>query len=406
MSSSSSSIQQVRPVIECFCQILSLYGFSSITPEIFRLAKFNRDEAVESLWRLIYELLNFDRTNFSSQKLSIDRFNKTKKNQLVTTMKNDLFTRGFISQEFLLLDDEMRKGSRQLLLCFGWLIYQMKFIEILSNESVQSDSIFDFDDTSALYANSFVSSSTKSKNVENSTLVGQVKDAMRMNSKLRFALRRLHGLVIENAHLQHQVHQCHNMSSLEAFLCQRPHLLSHYMIELDLEYRRLSLLNFWTENESVFWKWMESVLDQIPPVEEEDEEEEKFQPLTQTDSQRLNAAIDTLNNALNRLNEFSTHNEEFDEEMSSLFGQWLTSHRSMTKTNSSDEKYFLHQPQRLVYSKSTEIKDEQQRISREKDFQNETKRLNEFRSKIDENIEEQRKILDNLSNKFDHVMIV
>lgn len=120
-------------------------------------------------------------------------------------MKNDLFTRGFVSQEFLLLDDEMRKGSRQLLLCFGWLIYQMKFIEILSNESVQSDSIFDFDDTSALYANSFVSSSTKSKIVENSTLVGQVKDAMRMNSKLRFALRRLHGLVIENAHLQHQV---------------------------------------------------------------------------------------------------------------------------------------------------------------------------------------------------------
>jgi hypothetical protein len=43
---SSSSAQQVRPVIECFCQILSLYGFSPITPEIFRLAKFNRNEAV------------------------------------------------------------------------------------------------------------------------------------------------------------------------------------------------------------------------------------------------------------------------------------------------------------------------------------------------------------------------
>jgi hypothetical protein len=28
---------------------------------------------------------------------------------------------------------------------------------------------------------------------------------MRVNSKLRFGLRRLHGLVIENANLQHQV---------------------------------------------------------------------------------------------------------------------------------------------------------------------------------------------------------
>ncbi len=45
---SSTSTQQVRPVIECFCQILSLYGFSPITPEIFRLAKFNRNEAVRS----------------------------------------------------------------------------------------------------------------------------------------------------------------------------------------------------------------------------------------------------------------------------------------------------------------------------------------------------------------------
>ncbi|CAF0741068.1 unnamed protein product [Adineta steineri] len=41
---SSNSVQQIRPVIECFCQILSLYGFSSVTPEIFRLAKFNGHE--------------------------------------------------------------------------------------------------------------------------------------------------------------------------------------------------------------------------------------------------------------------------------------------------------------------------------------------------------------------------
>ena len=43
---SSSASQQVRPVIECLCQILSSYGFSPVTPEVFRLAKFDRDEAV------------------------------------------------------------------------------------------------------------------------------------------------------------------------------------------------------------------------------------------------------------------------------------------------------------------------------------------------------------------------
>jgi hypothetical protein len=54
---SSTSGQQVRPVIECFCQILSLHGFSSITPEIFRLAKFNRNEAV-SLKTFVFNKIN------------------------------------------------------------------------------------------------------------------------------------------------------------------------------------------------------------------------------------------------------------------------------------------------------------------------------------------------------------
>ena len=48
MCHSRMSSEQVRPVIECFCQILSLNGFSTITSEIFRLAKFDRNEAVRS----------------------------------------------------------------------------------------------------------------------------------------------------------------------------------------------------------------------------------------------------------------------------------------------------------------------------------------------------------------------
>ena len=96
-----------------------------------------------------------------------------------------------------------------------------------------------------------------------------------------------------------------------------------------------------------------------------------------------------------------------DEQISSLFSQLLTGHPSLAKTNLSDQRYFLHQPQRLVYSKTTEIKDEQQqRVIKEKDLQDETRRLNDVQRKIDQHIEEQRKILDQLSHHFDHVMIV
>lgn len=40
------SLEEVRPVIKCFCQILSSYGFSRITSEIFVLAKYDQNDAV------------------------------------------------------------------------------------------------------------------------------------------------------------------------------------------------------------------------------------------------------------------------------------------------------------------------------------------------------------------------
>jgi hypothetical protein len=117
-------------------------------------------------------------------------------------IKNDLFTRGYTYEYFLSLDSRMQKGSRQLLICLGWLIYHIKLIENCMTQCLNSDSIFDHDDTSSLYQvpEDCVKSSPQEKE-----LIGQIKQAMRVNSKLRFSLRRLHGLVIENANLQHQV---------------------------------------------------------------------------------------------------------------------------------------------------------------------------------------------------------
>jgi hypothetical protein len=40
------SSEQIHPVIDCFCQILSLYGFSTITSDIFYSAKFDQNQAV------------------------------------------------------------------------------------------------------------------------------------------------------------------------------------------------------------------------------------------------------------------------------------------------------------------------------------------------------------------------
>lgn len=66
-------------------------------------------------------------------------------------IKDDLFTRGYTYEHFLSLDTKMLKGSRQLLICLGWLIYHIKLIENCMKQCLNSDSIFDHDDTSLLY---------------------------------------------------------------------------------------------------------------------------------------------------------------------------------------------------------------------------------------------------------------
>ncbi|CAF5224538.1 unnamed protein product [Rotaria magnacalcarata] len=72
------SLEEVRPVINCFCQILSSYGFSMITSEMFCLAKYDQSEATVPLWKLMYELIHFD-SNPSSQEITKDIFSQTQK---------------------------------------------------------------------------------------------------------------------------------------------------------------------------------------------------------------------------------------------------------------------------------------------------------------------------------------
>jgi hypothetical protein len=66
-------------------------------------------------------------------------------------IKSDLFTRGYTYEYFLSLDNNMEKGSRQLLICVGWLVYHIKLMEKCIEQCLKSNSILDHDDTSSLY---------------------------------------------------------------------------------------------------------------------------------------------------------------------------------------------------------------------------------------------------------------
>ena len=95
-----------------------------------------------------------------------------------------------------------------------------------------------------------------------------------------------------------------------------------------------------------------------------------------------------------------------DTQVSSLFGQLLASNPSTASMKSlSDQTFFLHQPQRLVFAQSTDVK-EDHRLIKPMDFEQETERLHALQTNIDQQIEKQRTILDTLSHGFENVMIV
>ncbi len=71
----------------------------------------------------------------------------------------------------------------------------------------------------------------------------------------------------------------------------------------------------------------------------------------------------------------------------------------------SDQSIFLHQPNRLVYTKKTDL-NENNRLIKPIDFDRETTCLNTLQTNIDQHIEKQRTILDTLSHQFENVMIV
>ena len=58
--------------------------------------------------------------------------------QLVDTIKNDLYQRGYVYEQFLSLDAQMQQGSRQLLVCIGWLIYHLRFVEQCVEQCLKS----------------------------------------------------------------------------------------------------------------------------------------------------------------------------------------------------------------------------------------------------------------------------
>lgn len=119
--------------------------------------------------------------------------------EIVDLIKRDMYKRGYTYEYFLSLDNQMKKGSRQLLVCVGWLIYHIKLIDKCMKQCLNS-----------------ISNINEDQNVKGD-LIKQVKQAIQSNSKIRSRLRTLEHINFE---------ENHRLSTFEEQLCHYPHLIS------------------------------------------------------------------------------------------------------------------------------------------------------------------------------------
>ncbi|XP_060079230.1 tubulin epsilon and delta complex protein 1-like [Ylistrum balloti] len=262
-------MSQVRETIELLTKLLRRNGTSKIKAEVFRLAKFNNDEATVPFWKLLFELLYFLKYGVIDD-VTVKAYAELTQEELAVYVKKSMQSRGFYSKEFSLLPNDMSSGSRELLLAFAWLMCKenviVKFMEQCSSPVDENTlSVYEFDLEENIHSSNYLASSKFLNPVQ------RVQYLQLLNGKMRSSLKRLYSLQREKVKLDHKVHECtqgvslspgvSHLTALEVHMLKHPELLKKVFHLLEKDNERLQILLVWTEQEERFWKWMESVLD-------------------------------------------------------------------------------------------------------------------------------------------------
>ncbi|KAK3092916.1 hypothetical protein FSP39_008842 [Pinctada imbricata] len=260
---------QVRETIELLTNLLTENGTSKTKAELFRLAKFNKDEATLPFWRLLFELLYFCRYGVMDE-VAVKAYSELTTEELIVYVKQEMQERGFLSREFSALPNSAESGSRELLLGMAWLLCKEDIIDKFMDKCASP-----IDDEPVSYFQPNVVERSKNSNQELASQslkpAQKVQQLQLLNGKLRMSLRRLYALQRERTKLQHQIHECtegvslsadrNHLSSMEVHMLRHPELLKKIMSLLEKDNDRLQHLLLWKDKEEIFWKWMESVLD-------------------------------------------------------------------------------------------------------------------------------------------------
>lgn len=318
----------LRNAVDLLAKILRSHGTTNIKAETFRLAKFNSSDAVSPFWRLLFELTCYcefgkidDFTHRAYEQLSSE--------EIVAYVKREFLKRGYYAPDFGGLPSDMQYGSRELLLAFGWLLSNEQIFEKLAMDRT---SALD-DDTRGMYEEEILNGGDKNpmnlQMVPGGDVYDRVKQLLWLNSKLRLNLCSLYGMLCQRNRLKHKIHEAtvgakptrdrDHFSMLEVFLARNPEHLRKSIDLLEKDSERLNNLLVWKDHEGIFWKWMESVLEEKmrePPSGDPNSKTATLESVTLAASERLQESYQTLQDAVVKYEAILEHLERLSSEKS------------------------------------------------------------------------------------------
>ncbi|KAJ6655457.1 hypothetical protein lerEdw1_005158 [Lerista edwardsae] len=233
-----------------------------VSPESFRLAKFDRPEVSVKFWKLLYSLLKRIQDR--------ERTEPADTGAQVKFVKSTVLSHGYRRLEFYQLPPDGSEGSRELLLVFSWLLCRIGLVEQLLTLS----SVKPWDETVICMCDAPLKSLKDGRNLVPSThWKGQrdVRYLQWLNGRLQFRWRSCHAEQQEQCKLLHKVHACTigfhtsptigHFSVIEADIVRQPDNYKELLQLMESESSQLEAFLRWKPLESVYWCWMETVLD-------------------------------------------------------------------------------------------------------------------------------------------------
>ena len=235
----------IKEVIETMCQLLYHHGHSKINAEIFRIAKFDRDEARPYLFKLITEIIEMEIPSLKC--FSYDKY---------LILLKYLFKLDYPNLNGLLCNSVDELSSQELLLAFGYVIYQQNYIEKLY-KTIDSKL-------------TGTPTSRKRDTANETEILSDLNHIIVLKRKIDLAFRDLHAQVRYLFKLFSKIsdeHKAKVLKEMQVKYCRLVDLVTFgndkmqndLLIYLNKQILLYKLHIKWLKYEPMFWKWMISV---------------------------------------------------------------------------------------------------------------------------------------------------